>query len=566
MILIYIHIGKVLIDYLIDSVFQTILIDNECTIYVLLSDELVEKFNGQLRNLKIKSKNVNVVKLSTIQLNDANYVGYINIVKQMNLERFRDSFWISTTCRFFYIHEFIKSLKESKNIFHIENDVMIYNSLEVEYVHKSIYMVKDSPSRVIPSIMCFCDVYASYNLTKHIYETLQKSGKFMNDMEILSSFPKLIQLNHRIDTGHDVYDGAAIGQYLGGIDYKNITNHDEMTELNNPTVGFINETCDFKIKTEIIKKYTEGLKKYTINDQGIVNLHIHSKQLFKFSSVFDIEYKDIITGDRVLTLVDYVVTTQDIFRFHNLSQAYLDIPIKMILLENVSELFKTPKSLKLFVYTHILDQFIEKLNDTTIDNEIVLYLHNSDHEFTELHYSQLSKIFKRLIVYAQNVNCEIHDNVNLLPIGIANSMWPHGSLLALYRTMKETYKYKKTKKIYINVNPKTYNYRYEVLKQISPKHLSRTSEFPEYLRALAKHEYSLCVRGNGIDTHRFWESLYLGTIPIIINNEHTKCDNFVKYLKRSGIPFEEVKEFNYDKTYSSKRIDQNVLKLSTYAN
>jgi hypothetical protein len=34
----------------------------------------------------------------------------------------------------------------------------------------------------------------------------------------------------------------------------------------------------------------------------------------------------------------------------------------------------------------------------------------------------------------------------------------------------------------------------------------------------------LCPRGNGIDTHRLWETLYMGSIPIVIR--HQAFDEF----------------------------------------
>jgi hypothetical protein len=37
-----------------------------------------------------------------------------------------------------------------------------------------------------------------------------------------------------------------------------------------------------------------------------------------------------------------------------------------------------------------------------------------------------------------------------------------------------------------------------------------------YLAALREHAFSICPRGNGIDTHRVWESLYMGCIPIVL--------------------------------------------------
>lgn len=53
-----------------------------------------------------------------------------------------------------------------------------------------------------------------------------------------------------------------------------------------------------------------------------------------------------------------------------------------------------------------------------------------------------------------------------------------------------------------------------------------TSEQPEnsldgrkrFLQNARNHSFVLCPRGNGIDTHRLWETLYMGSIPIVIRD------------------------------------------------
>lgn len=37
----------------------------------------------------------------------------------------------------------------------------------------------------------------------------------------------------------------------------------------------------------------------------------------------------------------------------------------------------------------------------------------------------------------------------------------------------------------------------------------------ECLTEMARHRFVLCPPGNGRDTHRMWEALYAGTIPIV---------------------------------------------------
>jgi hypothetical protein len=41
----------------------------------------------------------------------------------------------------------------------------------------------------------------------------------------------------------------------------------------------------------------------------------------------------------------------------------------------------------------------------------------------------------------------------------------------------------------------------------------------KFLDDIARSDMVLCPRGNGLDTHRFWEALYLGSIPVVRKNE-----------------------------------------------
>lgn len=37
----------------------------------------------------------------------------------------------------------------------------------------------------------------------------------------------------------------------------------------------------------------------------------------------------------------------------------------------------------------------------------------------------------------------------------------------------------------------------------------------DYARELARHEFVICPPGNGTDTHRLWEALYTGSVPVV---------------------------------------------------
>lgn len=637
--LVYIHIGNNIPDYLYDTIYQTLLINNySCKIYILIEDSQIENVTKNINNFNLNNYFTtpfyfeNIIQFIPLSiLNDELFEHdvfkqYKRIVttKFGNMSEFRDGFWISTTARFFYIYIFMKIFNVN-NVFHIENDVMIYKKFQflqeyiLEYIQindntinriNKICMIQDSVNRVIPSLLYFPDINSLYNLIVHITTTLEQSLFFINDMNLLGTFSDkyLLQIDPTKACKNEtvIFDGAAIGQFLGGIDTKNLNNeNNELILINNPTKGFINETSEFKPNTcNYIKNpvYIENLKiqprVFSCKDKlknklySIANLHIHSKQLHEFSSVFDITYNDIITGDRIIGLCDFVILTNEIYNFHKnldkyakdiiLIKDFNDVNFKLlnIYLKDKSKK-KSSKHINLFLYTHILDLFIKHIFPY-LDKSLRynFYIHNSDHDFNDNHLNLLNHDSVNKI-YTQNINTsKIHDKLLLLPLGLANSMWSHGNIVTLYKTMKKTYKYKKEKNIYININPNTFNYRREILNNIKKSNfeISENKSFEQYLNELAKNRFCLCIRGNGIDTHRFWESLYLNVIPVIINNKYTKCNTFVEYLKKNNIPFYEIKsdDLLFDKKYNNdffnetlyqtylKQFDNNYLKLSSY--
>lgn len=590
--LVYIHIGENLPTYIYDSIYQSLLVSPNTKIYVILNDSNIDNFRGTLStfnlNLYLKTPinlnmHVECIPLSILKM-PQDYLQFIQSLPD-NTKQFRDAFWISTTARFFYI-ESLMELFKLRRVYHIENDIMIYENLnDIPVNINSMYMVKDSYDRVIPSILFIPDCSHLNRLNNHMLKQLKQTKSLMNDMQLLGSYKASHVSYFPFDFTNDssfIMDGAAIGQFLGGIDPRNLPEFQNRNEhqqtflsIDNPTVGFINETCTFKPNSITIFKKDLHLDNITIpvqtfygqKDQGnniqlkqINNLHIHSKQLYQFSSLNTLKYKELISGDRVVSLCDFVLMTQDIFTYHHNLDKFVDTN-KIIIIKNfesvniktLNSIFKEPKkkTIKLFIYTHILDYFIKYilpgLNDSL---SYILYLHNSDHEFKQTHMNVLSKHNKIKRIYAQNTSV-INEKCSLLPIGIANSMFKHGDLISLYSVMSKTYYKKKIRGLYININPNTYPYRHTVLQEIKQRPddfiVSSNKLYKDYLEELSSYRFCLCVRGNGIACHREWESLYLGVIPVIINNKYTNTSAYVSHLKQLNIPFYEIKEDNLEK-------------------
>lgn len=256
-------------DYILDNV-RNLFLFNNTDITIITNKCFFEKF-----------KDFNVTLVDCDELDDFRYNQNSNIDKQ-----FRNGFWHLCSLRLFYLFSYIKKYNFEK-VIHIENDVHVYENLDLlkdKFTENKVYATYDCDNRVIPGII-FIPCYQSF-------EPIINNYNFnLNDMQNLALFdentilplPIFTNVNHKITKFFDkfncIFDAAAIGQYLGGVDPRNQAGD---------TRGFINETC--------IIKYNNCDFYWIINDQGlyqpylyfnrnyvqIINLHIHSKNLNKF--------------------------------------------------------------------------------------------------------------------------------------------------------------------------------------------------------------------------------------------------------------------------------------------
>jgi hypothetical protein len=118
--------------------------------------------------------------------------------------------------------------------------------------------------------------------------------------------------------------------------------------------------------------------------------------------------------------------------------------------------------------------------------------------------------------YAQNV-IFTHPKLFCLPIGIANSCWAHGDINLLRKVAMrgET----KTRDFYFYFNVDTNNVARNTCKNMLEKKgltFGNPTKYEIYLLELSQCKYAICPEGNGVDSHRLWECLYLGVIPIMV--------------------------------------------------
>lgn len=125
--------------------------------------------------------------------------------------------------------------------------------------------------------------------------------------------------------------------------------------------------------------------------------------------------------------------------------------------------------------------------------------------------------------FAQNVNC-VHNKIESIPIGLENSQW----FPEIRKKEKIENKVKESINI-INLLYINHNIFTNIIERQEPYQIFNKNwvtlesgqnglNFDKYIHNIYNHKFVLSPRGNGMDTHRLWEILYLGTIPIEKNN------------------------------------------------
>jgi hypothetical protein len=154
----------------------------------------------------------------------------------------------------------------------------------------------------------------------------------------------------------------------------------------------------------------------------------------------------------------------------------------------------------------------------------VLITHMSDYPINECRFKKApSSIVKW---YAENAVYE-HPNLISIPLGLENhwgnqkgKFTNHEWFLANIDRLKNKVK---NSELYCNWNPTTNESRQHITEKIKSNglqlNIQHNLSFEDYCTNMASHQFVVCPPGNGIDTHRLWESLYLGCFPIVLRHK-----------------------------------------------
>lgn len=154
-----------------------------------------------------------------------------------------------------------------------------------------------------------------------------------------------------------------------------------------------------------------------------------------------------------------------------------------------------------------------------IRHPYILITHSSDQSLpgTLIRYANDPKI---LAWFTMNMDAQ-HPKVFPLPIGFVHKLSPSGNTDFFDEITKDlpTLYTKKDKLVYANftteTNPGERRACRDACKEKSFITYAKRKPFKDYMHDIAHHKFVLSPAGTGLDCHRTWEALLVGSVPVV---------------------------------------------------
>ena len=191
-----------------------------------------------------------------------------------------------------------------------------------------------------------------------------------------------------------------------------------------------------------------------------------------------------------------------------------------------------PCSPELISVTHVRTSDINRWLAMNQEHQckIILIVGNSDDSFT----SDIQLPPSIVHVFAQNLDGGKTYNKTLVPIGLEDRRFGRLGLKFLYARQSRN----KLLRLLVPPMSPTNPARVHFFQSLTT---FNKSELPidvcvdflnwiSYFRLIKRYKFILCLEGNGYDTHRVWETLYMGAFPVLLRS------SFSESLEALGYP------------------------------
>lgn len=304
--IVFIHIGEVIPAYADEALVQARAFNKECPIILLADEKALSAFR-----CSDPLANITYIARETLEKSEA----HKRFIANSSLDQqWRDGFWRYTSERFLYLDD-LMSQHHLTHVFHMEYDNMLYVNLQdllpiFKQQYKGIAATFCSDKLCVPGFLFISNEQVMHRLAECFAAHASKGEDDMrllgifkeeNGFESIDHLPiihkeyaKKYRLKNaigikvkdkrkyfqNIELFQSIFDGAALGQYLGGPDPKN--GPSKPGHIDTRTV-FNASKLTFSWKEDL-----EGRKIPYATFKGatyrINNLHIHSKRLELFRS------------------------------------------------------------------------------------------------------------------------------------------------------------------------------------------------------------------------------------------------------------------------------------------
>ena len=216
----------------------------------------------------------------------------------------------------------------------------------------------------------------------------------------------------------------------------------------------------------------------------------------------------------------------------------------------------------IFCNTYFVNDLFSKLKNISNLKNLKLITNQTDHSITKALFKLKPNCISEW--YSININFNSPDLIPI-PLGLSNENEKNLNIKHFSKLVKNK---NKILKIYINFQRNTnYFKRNKEIKKFKNKSFVHIDEpnlqLDVYAEKLNSYKFILCPVGNGIDTHRVWESLYAGSVPIV--QKHISMST-LKDLNAIQIDnFSEV-NFNLIDTYIPKIENNKKLTIEFWIN
>jgi len=301
----------------------------------------------------------------------------------------------------------------------------------------------------------------------------------------------------------------------------------------------------------------------------VVGLCIYFKlfklENYEYSSLSKIEIKNF---KRFNSRYDLAIDSTSTYPFVSGSNfVFISDYVYDFRVKNIEPIDKLKDGDILFVNTEFIDDFFSHVS-MKIKTKFILITHNSDYLLTnEKHLGYLNDNNNLLAWFGHNPRFE-HSKFIPIPIGIENTIY-FPNKIKIIRNITNLIAWNQRKYLlYLNYDSSK-NVSYKLFENFENTLIIENKvNYSTYLNHIGNSKYVLCPsRGNGLDTHQFYETILMGSIPIV---EHSLLDSL--YLKTTSLIVNNYSDLTIDilkqpeKYIKNMNFSRDILYLETWLN